>query len=84
MGNRFVADQLPFFDATVEIVIENGEIAEIIISDAGVVGHRLVLHPDLHCFRNGARNKQKILIPQRVVGLCQEVMRYKDNKKQVK
>lgn len=78
MGNCFVADQLPFFDAAIKIIMIDREITEFIIAYGGVARHRLVLHPNPHCIRNRTGDKQKILIPQRVVGLSKDVERYKE------
>ena len=84
VGNRFVANQLPFFDAAIKIVMIDREIAELIIADGGVGWHRLTLHTVFHPFGYGLRHEQVFFIPQCVVGLGMDVMRYKDNKNQAK
>lgn len=74
-GNGLVAHHLAHSDLAVEVIIRQGEIAQLREGDLGGVGERLAEHPLLDFTRNGLRNKHIATMHQRVAHLGKRTFR---------
>ena len=60
LGDGLVAHHLATLHLAVEIKVRQGEVTQIIVTNAGLVFHRFPLHPRLHLVGNGLAEKNMV------------------------